>query len=174
MSDLVHIALKWMDHNRYLASGVVLAGVTLAGLAGCEPRAVSPFDGQPATQAQLHAQAQAYQAQLETQLRSAELTYQQTLAQLEADAAAHQAHAQAALEDIQRRKQALMHVVESLAQITSAATGPSYASMIGSAVGIAGVLLGAGAAADSRRKDQIILSIQKSPETGTTNLRAAA
>jgi hypothetical protein len=147
MSDLFHRALKWMDHNRYL----------------CEPRAVSPFNGQPATQSQLQAQAQAYQAHLQSQLQSAELTYQQTLTQLEAEAAAHQAHAQAALDDIHRRKQALLHVVESLAQVASATAGPSYASLIGSAVGIAGVLLGAGAAADSRRKDQVILSMQKTP-----------
>ncbi len=160
MTDLLHASLKWIDHNRYVASGALLAGTTLLVLTACEPKAVSPFDGQPATQSQLIAQAQSYQAQLNGQLKTAELTYQQTLAQLQVDAASHQAKAQAALEDIEQRKQAIRLAIESIAQFASTAAGPQYASMLGSAVGIAGVLLGAGAAADSRRKDQVILTIK--------------
>lgn len=174
MSDFLHALLQWVDYNRYIACGALVTAALLVTLTACEPKAVSPFDGQRVTQTTLEAQVQAYQAKLDGQVKTAELTYQQTLAQLEADAASYQAHAQAAVEDIQRRKQALQLAMESLAQLTSAAAGPEYASMIGSAVGIAGVLLGTAAAADSRRKDQIILAIKQTPTNSSASTTSAA
>lgn len=156
--------LKWVSYNRYLAIASLLAGAVLLFSTACEPRAISPFTDEPATQPQLVAQTQAYQAQLDARVKSAELTYQDTLAQLQADATSHQVSAAAALDEIIQKKQAIHLAIESLATVASTAAGPQYASMIGSAVGIAGVLLGLGAAADSQRKDSVILSIKGKAE----------
>lgn len=168
MRDAFHILLNWVDHNRYLAFASVLAGAVLLFTTACEPRAQSPFTDEAVTQSQLVAQSQAYQAQLDARVKSAELTYQDTLAHLQADATAHQVAAAAALQEIAQKKQAIHLALESLATIASTAAGPQYASMIGSAVGIAGVLLGLGAAADSQRKDNVILQIKASQSPTTT------
>lgn len=167
MADLFHTTVNWVDHNRYLAGSTLGAAALLVTMSACEPKADSPFTHAPVTQRQLLAEVQAYQAKLDGQVKSAHLTYQQTLVDLQTQATAGQVNAQAALEDIQQKKQAIALAVESLAQISSAAAG-GYAPMIGSVVGVAGVLLGLGAAADSRRKDQVILHI-KSVETEASN-----
>ena len=170
MVDLLHALLKWVDHNRYVAAGVGVSAVLLVVLAACEPKAQSPFTHEPVTQGQLLAQVQAFEARLQGQAKAAHLSYQQTLVSLEAEASAGQVNAQAALDDIAQRKAAIALAVESLAQLTTAAAGAGYAPMIGSVVGVAGVLLGLGAAADSRRKDQVILKIK----SGLTNDAADA
>lgn len=160
MTDWFHQTAKWADHNRYVAGGLLGIGVLGVTLVACEPKAASPFTHEPVTQRQLLAQVQAYQAELDGKAKAASLTYQQTLVSLQTQATQGQVNAQAALDDIQQKKQAIALAVESLAQLTTAAAGAGYAPMIGSVVGIAGVLLGVGAAADSRRKDQVILKIK--------------
>lgn len=163
MPDALHASLNWVDHNRYLAIAIGATILLMVTLVGCEPRTTSPFDGQRVTQRQLVAQTQAYEAQLQTQVSKAERDYQQTLDELQAQAVAGQAKAEAALEEIAQRKAALTMAMESITQLASAAAGPQFVPLIGSAAGIAGVLLGLGATADSKRKDQVILNIKSQP-----------
>jgi hypothetical protein len=168
MRDFLHALLNWIDHNRYVTAGCLALGTLVLAMTACQPTADSPFTHQPATEREILAQTQAYQAQLDAQTRSAALTYQQTLTNLQAQAAAGQAKAQAALDDIAQRKQAIQAALDALSQFTAAAGGPVYGPMIGSVIGVAGVLLGLGAAADSRRKDQVILDIKSTSPVSTS------
>lgn len=67
MKDYLHIGLKFVSYNRYAVIAALLVGVVLLVTLGCQPRAVSPYTSQRATENQIVAQANEYRAAATTQ-----------------------------------------------------------------------------------------------------------
>ena len=143
-----HSITKWMDYNRNLLAGLVLAIVMAAVLIGCSittDSVVTP--GETVTAPQLQA---------EISLTAAEFSKRE--AALSADVAAFNARAEIAKEDLIQKAERRVEIINMIAGFgTMVATGgvtPSAA--IGAAVQLALLGAGTGVVLDNRRKDAII------------------
>lgn len=168
MPDLIHAIAKRIDYDRYTVMAIIIVAIILGMAVGCQPTAKSPFDGQKVTQLQLEAQVKAEQARIDAKVKTADLTYQQTIADLQAEATAGQVKAQAAMDQIEQDKQAIQIALEAMTQVAAAAAGPQYAGLISTAVGVSGALLGIGVASDAARKNKIILEAKQDNKPVTT------
>jgi hypothetical protein len=146
--DWWHRVTQWLDYNRGLFIGLLVAGIAAAGLLGCQVRTDSiSRPGERVTAGQLDA---------EITMGNAELAKRQ--AALEADAASFATRAEAAKADIERQAQLRATVIQTVAGLGQAAAEGSIspASAIGGLAQL--LLLGAagGLAFDNRRKDRVL------------------
>ena len=143
-----HSITKWMDYNRNLLAGLVLAIVMAAVMLGCSittDSLVTP--GTTVTSTQL---------QVEISATAAEFVKRE--AALEADMEVFNYRAEIAKEDIVQktaRREKLINMIAGFGAMV-AEGGINPAAAIGAATQLALLLAGTGAVLDNRRKDAII------------------
>lgn len=169
--DLIHKALKALDHNRYTALAIA-AGLALLTVVGCVPglsRVPSPFDpeGPPVSLRELDIQAERFQAEMQAEQAEDERATQAHVDALIADfnartgirnatALAWGAEVEARVVQLQERQA----FVEDVAAKVGAALGlvnPAAGTIFGS---IASIVLG-GVFLDNRRKNSVIKDLKQ-------------
>ncbi len=149
MKDLLHTALNWLDHNRWTAAGLALGVAIMLAVVGCEPRAISPVSGEPATAAQIQADVEGFIAQ-----------QQAAVAAIEANVQAAVIKAEAAVAEINARKAAIAEAILTLQEVLGGFAGPVGAPLVSLAGGLALSAFGIGALVDNRRKDSVITALK--------------
>lgn len=180
--DLVSTITKFADRNRFLLLGIIFSLLILAVPLGCQTKASSPFDGKQASDTQLIAQGEVYVAKMQAEMIKIEADQKRSVAAIEAqyrsglasagadaetalalnaaDSQAKAAAMEAALNEIEQKKQAIQVGLETITQIGATAAGPQFGPMIMSAAGLASLVMGIGAKADSNRKDKVIAQLK--------------
>jgi len=157
--DVLHKALKWVDHNRFKALGIVLA-LVLVCYAGCAVKTASLKDPTVKVTAPVYAQEA---AELRAQLEAEGLALQAQVDAHNKKTEAFNAREEIGYEDLkakQAKKEAMVAMVSTAVIETAQTAGvpiPESASKlilgIVSAVGAGGTVLGF---LDGRRKDRVI------------------
>lgn len=172
MSDLWHKLLNFADHYRWTFAGLALVALVIAGLAGCQPKAINPLTSEPATEREIRADVAAYQVEAQQKLETlsrayeaaiaaAERDYKQQTGELTATAEGVNLRTEAALEQIAEQKAAGQALIQALAGTLQQQAGPGFGALIGAGVGLAGLVFGTTATLDSRRKDRVIADKDK-------------
>jgi hypothetical protein len=160
--DALHAILKWIDHNRYVVVGVLVALALSAWTIGCDLKTVSLINPEVrATAAQLEREISTIQRTLDGR---AALIRQQAAA-LEADAQATNRDIAAAAADLQRQLDQRKAIIDAVAGIgTAVATGGFTApAAIGAVAQLLLAGLATGAAIDSVRKSRVINKLNSTP-----------
>jgi len=135
--DGLHKALKWIDHNRYLSTALVVALLIAVAFAGCQPTTQSVLNpGEKVTAVELQREAAVIKADYKAKLKSLEV-------------------AKADLEQQYELRQQIVGVVGALGQ-TAAGGGLTPTAGIAGAVQLLTLAAAGGALVDNRRKDKII------------------
>jgi len=146
--DALHAVLNWLDHNRYLAIGLLVAVLLSAGIVGCQPTTASlTTPGEKVTATELEREAVTVGADLAKRGAS-----------LEADVAAYNAALAAAAADIERQYAIRAAIVETVGSLGVAAAEGTISPAAGIGAIIQLLTLGAagGLLLDNRRKDKVI------------------
>lgn len=181
INDLWGQLSKLVDRYRFSMIGLTLAVLIIAIPLGCQAQAKSPFNGQKASEVELLAQAEAYSAVLEAKLtalgnnytarsKALDADYTTRMSDLQAqyandtgaigaDGQAKAVATEAALAQIASQKDLIQKTIESVQSVASTAA-PGYGGLIASAVGLASLALGLGAARDNLRKDKVISKLK--------------
>ena len=151
-------AWKMIEHNRYLAIGIVLMAAVAVGMVGCQPKTMGLLGGtEKVTLPELERGMLDARAGLAK--RHAEI--QATIESYEADVSALADHGEAAVADLERQiaqRAQIVEIVGGLGQ--KAAQGELTPSGI---IGGFAALAGVGALVDNRRKDKIIRDAKTAP-----------
>lgn len=172
MNDLLHAALKWMDYNRYVVIGILLAMLLVGGLIGCQPQTASLVaPGEKVTAIELQREVITIEAEFAKQRAGIEAT----TAALNADIEAYNANAAAAGADLQRQVDRNMMIIETAGSLGVAVAEGSFSPATGVAALIQAITLLGGACAvlDNRRKDKVI-ALGVAPTSPLPTLEAAA
>ncbi|HRT88238.1 MAG TPA: hypothetical protein P5296_16650 [Anaerohalosphaeraceae bacterium] len=167
-TDLLHSALKWLDHNRWTFFSIVVFAVMLAafiGIAGCQSTTASlfaPADGSAAAKidrSEFMRQAGIVQKDLAVK----RVAIDAELAAYNEEVKAFNGRVDAGLEDLDRQDEFRAQIVDTVGLIASSAAGGTLnpVSLIPIGVGLLGGALGLGAAADNRRKDKLITDLKQ-------------
>jgi len=159
---------KTIEHNRYLVSAIALLVVlTVATTAflGCASKTPSLVDGRPVDREIFIRQVNTAEAGLAA--RRAQIEAQ--LAAFNADVEAFNKNAASGVEDLDRQDALRAQITNTIGDAVLAAVSGEL-NPAGAVVGllsVAGIALGAGAAADNRRKDSVIekMKQEKSSES---------
>ena len=142
--DLIHKALNWADHNRWLVAAAIIGIALSVALIGC----------QATTQSVLHP---------DVQVTAAELDREALIVQTEAELALKKLEGQTqqlklAKADIQRQQELRAQIVGIVGAVGTAAVegAVSPASGIAAAVQLLTLLALGGSVLDNRRKDKVI------------------
>ena len=155
MPDFVHVLLRYLDHNRYLAAGLALAILMLVYTAGCQPRTASLLDPQQDVTL----------GQFAAEIDQHTLTLDQKRASLDQAVTAYNAEidhfnqsAQRGYADIQEQQAFRMQIIDTLGGVAmQAAEGTIHpASLITSLFSLASLAAAAGLGVDNVRKDRVI------------------
>ena len=140
----MHTVLKWIDYYRYTFTSLILVAVIVVGVVGCEPKVDSPLTGNRVTHDELVAEVEVDKANLETQW--AAIAKKMELLAVRTGPA---------FKELERKQLALTQGLVLIDQLITQYAGPAGAPIAG-ALGLAGIFLGLGAKADSKRKDAVI------------------
>jgi len=148
MTDLWHKLMQWVDYNRGLVVGLVLALALSAWIAGCQPKAPSVLKpGESVTATELSAEIAEVQAQVATETSA-----------LAAKAEALNTKIDISVEEIarqQEQRRQLLEIGGGAAQLIASGQA-TPASIIGSIIQAIALLGFGGAVYDNRRKDRVI------------------
>lgn len=167
-TDLLHSALKWLDHNRWTFFSIVaciLIFAAFVGVAGCESTTAAlfaPTDGSAAAKIDRAEFArQADTAQKDLALRR--VAIDADLAAYNEEVKAFNQRVDAGLEDLDRQDEFRAEILNTVSLVAANAAGGTLnpVSLIPIGVGLLGGALGLGAAADNRRKDRLITDLKQ-------------
>ncbi len=174
--DLAHSALKTIDHNRYtaisIAGALMLAWVAFSPT-GCAGTLTSAVTGEAVSPEQFSAELESARVQADADARADERATARTVAQITAQAerdianalgdsderaeeratavATLELTARASWETFEREQETRRMAFDALSAVAGTAM-PTLLPLLGTA----GMILGAGSFADSRRKDKVI------------------
>ena len=135
--DGLHAVLKWADHNRWLATFLVLALLCAVGFAGCQPKTQSVLNPpQKVTADVIQREAAVVESDYEAKLAAFEI-------------------AQADLERQYALRQQIIGVVGALGT-AAAGGGLTPAAGVAGAIQLLTLAAAGGALVDNRRKDKVI------------------
>ena len=147
--DIWHRFMKWVDHNRYQAAGIVVTCAILLMAYGCQSKTTSIFEpDKKVTRTQLNAEADIAQQEIEV-----------VWAALEAKAKTYTLGLDAGHKDLDRQDEMSAQLQAYLGGLaTSAVEGTiNPLQAVTSGISLAALLVGGGTFMDNRRKDKIIL-----------------
>jgi len=148
---------KTLEHNRYLVSAIALLAVMTSvtvGLVGCASKTPSLMDGTPVPREVFLRQVN--EAEAGFSARRADI--EAALAAFNADVEAFNRNAASAIEHLDRQDAIRAQITNTIGDaVLSAVSGNlNPAGAVVGLLSVAGIALGAGAAADNRRKDGVI------------------
>jgi len=163
MTDVLHKALKWIDHNRYLVTAIVLSSVLIFGVVGCHSAVVGPVSGKLVGRSQ-------YDQEVLTVVGELEAERQAALSSVEAfnvRAETVQRQIEAGYDELDRQDKIRGEILQTVGGvITEAAQGRlDPVNVATGAMTIAAALLGIGAVADNRRKNAVIERLKTEADT---------
>lgn len=164
MPDLIHRALKAIDHNRYAFVGLALAVLMLCTAWGCEMTASSPHSGEQLTRRELTQEAAKVQAERQILLAETEAQIIALQKRIEAEVGLTEAlfaGYESALADIERKEAIVARTLGAMGTLAEQYAGPAVEPLL-VALGLSGGAAAGGLLLDNRRKDQLI----KQPKTG--------
>jgi hypothetical protein len=153
---------KAIEHNRYLVSAIVLLVVMTAAtvaLIGCASKTPSLVDGQPVPREVFVRQVN----QQEAGFAARRTDIEAALAAFNADVEAFNRNAASAIEHLDRQDAIRAQITNTIGDaVLSAVSGNlNPAGAVVGLLSVAGIALGAGAAADNRRKDSVIENLKQ-------------
>ena len=161
--DVWHGLLNWVDHNRWKILGIVLTVGLIFGMTSCEPSAAG-LKGEKVTPAEFRFEV--IQADKDISARIADYEAAGKALQAEVEALNQQiAETEDSFERQLEFKEKFIEIAGGIA--TSLVTGGTVdlASVVMSSLALLGILGGAGAIADSKRKDRVIKTLSEKPPT---------
>ena len=164
--DMVHNALKWIDHNRYAVASVlvfVLAMGFVIHLTGCQAMTaglVTTADGAAPQVSRSEFQRQALVGEKDFAVQRIELDAQ--IAAFNEEVRAFNERVAAGLDDLQRQDEFKQQLLETVGLIAVSATEGTLnpAALVPIGIGLLGGALGLGTSADNRRKDKVIVDLK--------------
>ena len=168
-NDIVHKALKWLDHNRYTVASVLVFIVTLGvviGLTGCQSQTTGltlAADGTAPTVSRREFERQALVGEKDLAVRRIELDG--LVAAFNEEVKAFNERVQAGLEDLARQDAFKSELLDTIGVVAMGAAEGTLnpASLVPIGIGLLGGALGLGTAADNRRKDKVITTLKTAP-----------
>lgn len=158
--DPIHIAAKWLDHNRYVALGVGIAAGCMVYLGACASTVKTP-DGSVVDRAGLGRWA-----------IDSEATFAKRKASLDAEIAAYNADIegynqtvaslQLELDEKDAIRESLVNVAGGIVTSIASGGGVNPIGLATTGVTLLGLLGGGGALLDNRRKDKVLKTVKTS------------
>jgi len=155
MKDGLHSTLTFVDHNRYVVIGILLAMLLAAAVPGCQVTTASTLlAGEKVTGDELAREVAV--AESDFAKRRAGLDAEATA--LNADIEAHNTTVEAAEADLQRKAEFRASIIETVGSLGVAAAEGTVnpAAGVGAIVQLLTLGAAGGLLADNRRKDKVI------------------
>jgi len=161
-NDVVHNVLKWLDHNRYTVTSVllfILAMGIVVGMTGCQSATMGlavSADGSTGPVSRSEFERQALVGEKDLAVRRIELDGQ--VAAFNEEVATFNERVQLGLDDLQRQDAFKAELFDTLGVVAiGAAEGTlNPTALVPIGIGLLGGALGLGTSADNRRKDKVI------------------
>ena len=166
--DVVHKALKWMDHNRFAVLSVIVFIAAMAlvlNLTGCEATTAGLRNGDAPKVSRAEFTQQVLVGEKDLAVRRIELDAQ--IAAFNEEVKLFNQRVEAGQDDLARQDAFQQQLLDTVGLIAvSAAEGSlNPAALVPIGIGLLGGALGLGTAADNRRKDKVITELKSAPET---------
>lgn len=152
--DWLHRLLNWISYNRYTAIAGCVA-VACVSLSSCTFTAPDPITGKPATKEVLAASLKAEADTAMVKYAKLEADFKAALGTMQAQDATVIAKYQAAIDNVAKQERTWAAVADWVTQLPIVSSNP----LIGSAVGLGGLLLAGGTKMDNFRKDKVIAQL---------------
>lgn len=153
-TDWLHKGLNWLSYNRFTALAVGLAAITVS-LSSCTFTAPDPVTGIKATKEVLAASLKAEADTATVKYVKLEADFKAALGTMQAQDATVIAKYQAAIDNVIKQEQTWFAVAQWVNQLPIVAGNP----LLGSAIGLGGLLLAGGTKLDNSRKDKVITQL---------------
>jgi len=170
-TDFLHKVLNWIDYNRWTILSLVLCAILFGGIVttvGCQSKTIglitSP-QGDMAKVTRTEFNQQVITVQKDVAVKKATLDAE--VSAYNEEVKAINAKIEAGLSDLDKQDEFKQQLLETVGTVATQAAGGNLnpASLIPIGIGLLGGALGLGAAADNRRKDQVISTLKQA--TGT-------